>query len=175
MTGCSSSEGTGDKGYVSADGSWVEVPIDERGQPVSLTGPGLDGAAVSLDDLRGRPAVVAVWGSWCPPCRKEAPDLAAVATDYAGRVGFLGINIRDASTEQAEAFVRSFDLPYPSVYSPDGRALLAFSGTLTPNSIPALVVLDARGRVASSIIGPLPSRTTLTSLIDSALEEGSGG
>lgn len=116
-----------------------------------------------------------MWGSWCAPCRKEAPDLAAVAREYGDRVGFLGINIRDSSTEQAEAFVRRFDLPYPSLFSPDGQALLSFSGTLTPNSIPALVVLDDRGRVASSIIGPLPSRTTLTSLIDSALDEAPGG
>ena len=50
-------------------------------------------------------------------------------------------------------------MPYPSFYSPDGKAMLAFAGVLTPNSIPATVVLDGEGRVAASIIGgcrPVP-------------------
>ena len=57
-------------------------------------------------------------------------------------------------------------MPYPSYYSPDGRALLAFPGTLTPNSIPSFVVLDGEGRVAASIIGRLPSTTTLVEVVE---------
>ena len=64
-------------------------------------------------------------------------------------------------------------MPYPSVYSPDGKALLPFAGTLTPNSIPSFVVLDRDGRVAASIIGELPSRRTLVDLAqDVAAEDG---
>ena len=70
--------------------------------------------------------------------------------------------------------MRRFAVPYPSFYSPDGRALLAFQGTLTPNSIPSFVVLDAEGRVAASIIGALPSATTLVDLVDEVAGGGSG-
>jgi hypothetical protein len=56
-------------------------------------------------------------------------------------------------------------VPYPSFYSPDGKAMLAFPGTLSPNTIPAFAVLDAQGRVAASIIGKLPSKQTLVDLV----------
>ena len=113
----------------------------------------------------GKPVVVVVWGSWCTPCRAEAPDVVAAAQELGRRAQFVGINIRDPSTDQAKSFVRRFEVPYPSYYSPDGRALLAFQGTLTPNSIPSFVVLDGEGRVAASIIGKLPSTTTLVEVV----------
>ena len=102
-----------------------------------------------------------VWGSWCTPCRAEAPDVVAAAVELGDEAQVIGIDIRDPSVEQAKSFVRRFDVPYPSFFSPDGKALLAFRGTLTPNSIPSFVVLDGEGRVAASIIGQLPSTTTL--------------
>jgi thiol-disulfide isomerase/thioredoxin len=157
--------GTGDTGFVTGDGSVTEVPLAERGDVVSLTGPAVDGEDLDLADFRGKPVVVVVWGSWCTPCRAEAPDVVAAAEELGGRAQFVGINIRDPSTDQANSFVRRFEVPYPSYYSPDGRALLAFQGTLTPNSIPSFVVLDGEGRVAASIIGKLPSTTTLVEVV----------
>jgi thiol-disulfide isomerase/thioredoxin len=158
--------GTGDTGFVTGDGSVTEVPAADRGDAVSLTGPAVEGADLDLADYRGKPVVVVVWGSWCTPCRAEAPDVVAAAQELGGRAQFVGINIRDPSTDQATSFVRRFEVPYPSYYSPDGRALLAFRGTLTPNSIPSFVVLDGEGRVAASIIGRLPSTTTLVEVVE---------
>jgi thiol-disulfide isomerase/thioredoxin len=166
LTGCSSLAGTGDTGFVTGDGSVTEVPLAERGDAVSLTGPAVDGEDLDLANYRGKPVVVVVWGSWCTPCRAEAPDVVAAAQELGDRAQFVGINIRDPSTDQASSFVRRFEVPYPSYYSPDGRALLAFRGTLTPNSIPSFVVLDGEGRVAASIIGQLPSTTTLVEVVE---------
>jgi thiol-disulfide isomerase/thioredoxin len=157
--------GTGDTGFVTGDGSVTEVPPADRGDAVSLAGPAVGGKDLDLADYRGKPVVVVVWGSWCTPCRAEAPDVIAAAEELDDRAQFVGINIRDPSTEQAASFVRRFEVPYPSYYSPDGRALLAFAGTLTPNSIPSFVVLDDEGRVAASIIGRLPSTTTLVEVV----------
>ncbi|GAB2871922.1 TlpA family protein disulfide reductase [Nocardioides pacificus] len=165
-------EGTGDKGFITGEGTVVEVAPADRDDPVTMEGEDLEGEPVALEDYRGKPTVVVVWGSWCSPCRAEAPELAELATELDGEVGFLGVNIRDASTAQAQKFVSRFDIPYRSVFSPDGTALLAFDGTLTPNTIPATVVLDAEGRVAASIIGKLPSAGTLKSLTDTVLAEG---
>ena len=101
--------------------------------------------------------------------------LAEAARDLADDdVAFLGIDSRDPSRSAAQAFVRTFDVPYPSFYSPDGEALLPFSGTLTPNSIPAFVVLDHEGRVAASIIGKLPSTTTLVEIVEEVAAEDTG-
>jgi thiol-disulfide isomerase/thioredoxin len=145
------------------------APAD-RGEPVDLTGTDLEGGDVDLADLRGGPVVVNVWASWCPPCIKEQPDLNAAAAAL-GDVPFLGLNIRDASQDDAAAYVRDLDVPYSSIYSADGSALLPFAGTLTPRSIPSTVVLDAEGRVAASVNGRIPTTQTLVSLVEAVLDE----
>lgn len=175
LVGCSSLQGTGDKGYVSGAGDVVEVEPGDREPPVTLSGRDLEGDRLSTERFRGKPVVAVVWGSWCAPCRAKAPEVVAAAREVGDRAQFVGINIRDASTEQARSFVRTFDVPYPSYFSPDGEAMLAFSGTLTPNSIPSFVVLDAEGRVAASIIGELPSRTTLVEVVEDVADEQGGG
>ena len=62
-------------------------------------------------------------------------------------------------------------MPYPSIYSADGSALLPFAGTLTPRSIPSTVVLDADGRIAASVQGRVPTTQTLVSLVEKVLDE----
>jgi thiol-disulfide isomerase/thioredoxin len=176
LTGCSGLQSSGDKGFVSADGRVEQVAAADRGDPIELEGTDLDGKPLSIVDMRGKPVVVVVWGSWCSPCRAEAPDVVAAAKELDGQAEFVGLNIRDSSADQARAFARSFELPYPSFYSPDGKAMLPFSGTLPPQAIPSFVVLDDEGRVAAAIPGALPSKTTLVDLTeDVASESGSEG
>ncbi|MFC7362835.1 TlpA family protein disulfide reductase [Nocardioides astragali] len=171
MTGCSGLSGTGDKGYISGTGVPVEVSPTAREAAVQLSGVDLEGNEVDLADLRGKPVVVNVWASWCPPCRVEQPDLNAAHEELGDQVTFLGLNIRDASSDNALAYVRNFDVPYSSVYSADGAALLPFAGTLTPKSIPSTVVLDADGRIAASVNGRVPTTQTLVSLVEKVLDE----
>lgn len=175
FSGCSTLDGTGDKGYVTGEGQVVQHAVDQRDQPVELVAEDLEGAEIDLTDFRGTPVVVVVWGAWCPPCRAEVPDVVAAAEELGDRAQFVGINLRDTSQETAQAFVRNNDIPYPSVYSPDGKAMLAFEGVLTPRSIPSFVVLDAEGRVAASIPGELPSRTTLVGLVEDVAGEAADG
>ncbi len=164
LAGCTSLEGAGDKGFVTGEGQIERRPVGDREEPVELEGDDLRGRDLSLDDFRGKPVVVVVWGSWCGPCRAEVDDVVAAAEQLGDAARFVGLNIRDSNQAQAQAFVRNHDVSYPSFYSPDGRAMLAFEGTLTPNSIPSFVVLDEEGRVAASIRGALPSTTTLVQL-----------
>jgi thiol-disulfide isomerase/thioredoxin len=72
-----------------------------------------------LAELRGTPVVVNIWGSWCPPCTDEAPELASVSREFEGRVQFVGVDILDARGP-ARDFIRRFDWPYPSVFDPTG-------------------------------------------------------
>ena len=174
LTGCSGLSGTGDKGYITGTGVPVEVAPADRGDAVDLAGDDLDGEGVDLADLRGTPVVVNVWWSQCPPCRVEQPDLNEAAAELGDEVRFVGINIRDSSVDNARSYVRSFEVPYPSVFSPDGSALLPFAGTLNPRSIPSTVVLDAEGRIAASVNGRVPTTQTLLSLVDKVLDEGAG-
>ncbi len=58
----------------------------------------VDGKTVRLDDYRGKTLVINVWGSWCPPCRLETPDLVAEARgDAAHRVAFLGVDTTETA------------------------------------------------------------------------------
>ena len=167
LAGCSSDVGgSGDQGYVAGNGIITTLDVAHRKAPGPVSGRTLEGKRVSLSDYAGKVVVVNVWGSWCAPCRAEAPMLADAARDLADRdVVFLGIDSRDPSTAAARAFVRRFQVPYPSIYDQRGSTLLSFRGTLTPNSVPSTVVVDRQGRVAASVLGEI-TRTTLYDLVD---------
>lgn len=161
---CGGSTGTGDKGYVSGTGI-TRPPVEERKMPGEVSGTTLDGKELSLEQYAGKVVVLNVWGSWCAPCRKEAPLLAGAARELGEEVAFVGVNTKDSSPELGLAFERRFDVPYPSLYDPSGRTLLAFHGTLPPSAIPSTVVLDTKGRVAASILGEVPTQQTLVDLV----------
>jgi thiol-disulfide isomerase/thioredoxin len=167
LAGCSNDIGSsGDQGYVAGKGIITSLPEADRKQPGEVAGETIDGEPLSLDDYAGQVVVVNVWGSWCAPCRAEAPMLAEAARDLEkDDVAFLGIDSRDLNETQARAFVRRFDIPYPSIYDQQGRTLLAFRGTLVPSSVPATVIIDREGRVAASVLGEI-TRTTLYDLVE---------
>lgn len=168
LAGCGNDLGTsGSQGYVSGNGVIRVLPQGERKALGEVSGETLEGKPLSLASYDGKVVVVNVWGAWCPPCRAEADDLK-VAAEQLSREGvvFVGINTRDSSRDNALSFQRSHDVPYPSLYDPSGRTLLAFRGTLRPNSIPSTVVIDEQGRVAASILGELTSPRTLVDLVE---------
>jgi thiol-disulfide isomerase/thioredoxin len=163
---CGGGAGTGDKGYVDGTGVITRLAPDKRKTPGEISGTTLQGDDLSLKKYAGKVVVLNVWGSWCPPCRKEARILASAARTLAkDDVAFVGVNTKDSSRDLGLAFERRFDVPYPSFFDPSGRTLLAFRGTLNPSAIPSTVVLDQKGRVAASILGEVPSEKTLVDLV----------
>jgi thiol-disulfide isomerase/thioredoxin len=163
---CGGGAGTGDKGYVDGTGVITRLAPAERKTPGEISGTTLQGDDLSLKEYAGKVVVLNVWGSWCPPCRKEARILASAArTLTKDDVAFVGVNTKDSSRDLGLAFERRFDVPYPSFFDPSGRTLLAFRGTLNPSAIPSTVVLDQKGRVAASILGEVPSEKTLVDLV----------
>ena len=167
--GCSSLSGTNKGGYITGDGETTAWAPDKRGTPLELTGKTLDGKPVDLADYRGKPVVVNVWWSGCGPCRTEMPLLQEASSELAGKAAFLGINTRDNSADNGLAFERSVGASYPSVYAPDGRALLAFPGLA--QTLPQTIVLDGQGRMSAIISGPIPSKLTVTQLVECAISD----
>lgn len=145
-------------------------PVGDRSAPVVVTGDSLTGEVLSTEDLRGDVVVLNVWGSWCAPCREEAPVLAATSQRLADRgVSFLGINVRD-NTAAALAFEKRFGIDYPSIADVDGQALLSLNQYVPANAVPVTLVLDRQGRVAARIIGVLTA-TSLASALDTVIDE----
>jgi cytochrome c biogenesis protein CcmG/thiol:disulfide interchange protein DsbE len=102
-----------------------------------------DAFRAMLAELRGTPGVVNIWGSWCPPCIVEAPDLAQVSAEFQGRVQFVGVDILD-QRQAAREFIRRFDWQYPSVFDPTGaiRDGLGYVGQ------PVTLIYDRDGTLA---------------------------
>ena len=141
----------------------IILPSDERELAPELSGPTLEGDVLSTADYAGQVLVLNVWGSWCAPCRSEAPALVAAA-ERMPDVQFIGVNTRDLDPAPARAFVRAFDVEYPNLYDPDGALLLGF-GQVPPKAIPSTLVIDEEGRVAARVLGEL-SESTLVGVVE---------
>jgi len=101
---------------------------------------GPEAFAELLGQLEGTPVLVNVWGSWCPPCEREAPALAAASEEFGERVQFLGVDILD-DRQSARTFMRDYGWRYPSVFDVNGaiRDGWGFIGQ------PITLIFDASG------------------------------
>jgi thiol-disulfide isomerase/thioredoxin len=123
--------------------------VVEVDQPMpALEGRTLDGSTASIADLRGAPAVVNVWATWCGPCQAELPALVQVASSYDGDVGFLGVNYSD-NAAQARTWEEDYAIPYPSLDDTSG----AFADDLAFPYLPHTLVIDAGGTIRYRIYG----------------------
>lgn len=161
------------KGYVSRDGAIERIAGASRKTPIALAGTTLTGTPWTLASARGSVVVLNVWGSWCPPCVAESPDLQKAwtqlsrAADSKGKVRFMGIDIRESRANGA-AFVRSHGITYPSLSDEGAQAVLALQGAAP--SPPTTIVLDKQGRIAARVLGRVTA-ATLTGLVHDVLTE----
>lgn len=148
-------------------------PAGQRVPAPNLQGTTLDGKPWALADQAGTIVVINVWGSWCGPCRAEAPDLVRLANQNADRgVRFVGVNTRD-NPAAAQAFVRSFAVPYPSIRDDNGQVLLAYRGLIPTSVVPTTVVVDRDGKVAARVLGRVTYRT-LQGILDDEVAASKG-
>ncbi len=164
LTGCSSSGSSGSTdaqtGFIMGKGGKPDLAAaGHRQDAPDISGTTLEGVKVSLSDYRGKVVVLNVWGSWCNPCRAEAPELQQVWEKYKDQgVQFLGINTRDNNAANAVRFEQEKGVTFPSVYDPDGTQILKFpKGSLNPQSIPTTLVIDREGKLAARSMKALES------------------
>ncbi|WP_328969081.1 TlpA family protein disulfide reductase [Streptomyces sp. NBC_00239] len=161
LTACGDTDGGGSTSngsginFVRGSGGVYNVAKADRKPAPKLDGATVDGGTLDVADLKGKVVVLNVWGSWCAPCRAEAPHFATVSKDLKSKgVEFVGINIRN-TTQAAQAFDEEFGIPYRSLHDPDSKLLLRFpKGTLSLQTIPSTLVLDRDGKIAArALIG----------------------
>lgn len=145
-------------------GLWIAITqIGTRPPPMlasGLTATGLDGRPISLDAMRGRPFVLNLWATWCPPCRREMPMLAAAAKE-AESPPIVFVN-----QGETQAAIRSF-------LADEGLQLanhvIDRSGQIAratgSSALPTTLFVDAEGRVRVSHFGEI-SRAALADGLD---------
>ena len=150
-------------------GNTVLYQPGHRPAAPAVSATSLTGSAIKLSSYRGRVVVLNFWGSWCAPCRVEAPTLAVLSEQYRAKgVDFLGDDVGD-SPANALAFTRKTDVTYPSINDPGYAVVQQFSQVAPVSDTPTTVVIDRTGHVAGMVIGAVSYGEMTTLLNDAAV------
>ena len=141
------------------------------GRELELKLKDLSGVEQSLSSLKGRIVVLNFWATYCIPCRKEMPDLAAIQNEYAA----LGVQVIGASADEMEdrakvlQFIRETKINFPVWIGATTGDMMRFGvGT----ALPGTVVIDKDGRVAkviSGVINPADLKKQLEVMLTSTV------
>jgi len=119
--------------------------------------PVLGGGRVTLKALRGHPVVVTFWGTWCPPCRDEFPELVSAHRKYRGQgLEVIAVNQRDQElkTGDVQAFAKAYGVEFTVALDARGRSRRSFRLV----ALPTTVFIDAEGVMRTIHSGPISPR-----------------
>jgi len=134
-----------------------------------------DGQSVKLADFHGKPVIVDVWGTWCPPCKKEIPHFIELKTKYADKLGLVGINYErvdddEQAKQQISEFTAENNVNYPCVIGDEAtmQKIPEFEG------FPTTLFIDATGKVRLKAVGyhPLPKLEAILQAIADSTKAG---
>ena len=138
---------------------------DEKRQHPEFTLKDLSGKAWTFQDLRGKVVLVNFWATWCPPCRKEMPDLEKLFERF-GAKGFVVLAISDEETGKVEPFIRERGVTFPVLLDPGRKVNEAFA----VEGIPKSFVYDREGKLAAQSIDMRTQKQFLEMLGKAGLE-----
>jgi len=117
---------------------------EQRRQKADFTLRDLQGKEWTLSQLRGKVVLVNFWATWCPPCRKEMPDLDALYRQF-GDKGLVVLAVSDEDSAKVKPFLAEHKYSYPILLDPGDKAtkLMAVDG------IPKSFVYDRNGKLVA--------------------------
>ena len=119
---------------------------------------------VPLRRLTGRPTVLNLWASWCPPCREELPAFSRLQAAARNELQVVGVASKDDPDRSAQ-YAGQTKMTFTSLQDPDGTLLRSLRRT----GLPATVLLTADGSVAGVYQGAPLTDTTLRALVKAKL------
>jgi peroxiredoxin len=137
---------------------------DARRQQIDFTLADLQGRNWSLKELRGKVVLVNFWATWCPPCRKEMPDLETLYNRFKGQ-GLVILAISDEEASKVHPFIAQRDFTYPILLDP-GRKV---NGLFRVDGIPKTFVYDRDGKLVAQSIDMRTQRQFLQMLAEAGL------
>ena len=135
-------------GQASGEGA-VSLPLGTQAPSAALED--LDGNAVDLlDHVRGKPALIEFWATWCELCEALQPQLDRIQEMYGDRINVVAVAVGVAqSVRRVRRHLEQHDPGYPYLWDARGGAVRAYQATTTS----IVVMLDAEGKVAYTGVG----------------------
>ena len=139
---------------------------DAQRQQANFTLTDLQGHSWTLKDLKGKVVLVNFWATWCPPCRKEMPDLEALYNRYKDQ-GFVILAIsEDEETNKVAPFIAERKISYPILLDPGQKVNNLFQ----VEGIPKSFVYDREGKLVAQSIDMRTQRQFLEMLAQAGLQ-----
>jgi cytochrome c biogenesis protein CcmG, thiol:disulfide interchange protein DsbE len=107
-----------------------------------------DRQTISLHDYRGKVVMLNFWGTWCPPCRAEVPDLKALQRTHKDTLEIIGAAVF-SSEAAVDKFYQDYKINYPIIFG--SYELMEKYGKISV--IPTTVIIDRKGAIAGTIVG----------------------
>jgi len=120
---------------------------DAKRQSADFTLTDLQGKVWHLQDLKGKVVLVNFWATWCPPCRKEMPDLDALYNKFRDQ-GFVVLAISDEEAAKVSPYIAEHKIGYPVMLDPGRKVNDAF----IVEGIPKSFVYDRSGKLVTQSI-----------------------
>jgi len=138
---------------------------DQARRKADFTLTDLAGKAWTLRALKGQVVLVNFWATWCPPCRKEMPDLEALSKRFADQ-GFVILAISDEQADKVKPSIAAQKITYPVLLDPDSKVHKQFE----VEGIPKSFVYDREGKLVAQSIDMRTQRQFLEMLAQAGLQ-----
>ncbi len=140
--------------------------LDKKRAAADFTVQDLQGKSWTLHELRGKVVLVNFWATWCPPCRKEMPDLEDLHRHFKDK-GLVVLGISDEPLEKLQPFIKEQRYSYP-ILMDVGRKV---STEFVIDGIPKTFVFDREGRLVAQSIDMRTKKQFLQMLAEAGLKK----